>query len=372
MAPRRRSAAALWSVGALVLTAGLATAALGSPAAVGTGPAPAFLRLVYHGNLSIAGIGPDLAAPVESNLTIAYEVRDAGFVPDQSGLYVRVPGSVVNFNVSGQPQPFDLPAKIVPIASTNWTSPANTTFYETLPQATDFTGGPGTNRSAVLSTQAVALTSPLPYGAVQLEVRWSWTLTPSLEAPPASSNWLPTSNGSVVTPDEYAAFQLPNGGSVAAGGSVTGCVSGGVANRTFSMQLATVHPLDDFAQSNATVPPGTSGPYCWGIPVPSYLPPQTLNLRLWDYANASAPSGPTTVLLDSLSVRVTPPSSPTPSYEDPVYWGTAAGVAAALIAAGLLFRFRSRRPGPPARTMPAAPARAAPGATPPAAPRPPR
>lgn len=346
VSPRRRFPV-LCALTLLLAAAGAVVGtSYGSPGSAG----PAFFRAAYHGNLSLEGIGPSEVAPVQSNLTFAYELRDPSYSAGEAGLFVRLPGTVAVFNVSGAPDSFTLPAKNIAISSSNWTSPANTTFSEILPQATSFTGGTGAGRGAVLSSQSLALTSPLPFGSLRVDVRWNWTLLPSLgPATAQASGWIPGGNGSSVQPDQSVQFSAPNGLSVSPGGSFEGCVAGAIAGRTFSLHAQTNHPIDDFVQANATVPRDASGPFCWPLPIPSYVVPQTILVRLWDYADFSPANGTaTTVLLVSQSVKVIVAGpAPAPAYEDPLYWGVGVAAAAAVIAAAVFLRRRRPRAPPP-------------------------
>jgi hypothetical protein len=311
----------------------------------------------FHGNLSIAGPGPGVSVPAGTTLSIVYELQDPTYSAVDQGIYVHIPISAAVFNTSTGTFRVLLFAKIVTFTSTAWSSATNTTFNSTLVNATSFpSSGPTSEHHAVLSSQQVALTSPLPDGSWTVWVRWHWALQP-IVGQNVSGPWEPSANGTAVLPAESATLTQPVPLSVPPGYNFTMCLVGPIAGRTFSLRLFEQIPPLLIGEVNTTVPAGQLTSYCLGTEVPSWVPPQTLLIELWEAPNASANGSlPPAYLLFSYKIAVVLESPPPTTLfglpKTEVEIGALLVLAAVVTLVGVAYAVRQRRGRPPPAVSP--------------------
>lgn len=287
----------------------LGTAAGATPRGTEGGPIPSGAPLAtnFSANFSLAGIGPEADVPAGSNLAIEYEVRDPSFGSGQAGLYVHVPSPEALFNVSWGIERSFLPGTTILFNSTNWTSPLNATPTIFLANETVFsnTGVPAKDR-AILSTEGVAVTAPLPLGSLTIELRWRWVVAPSAGAN-ISGAWIPSANGVPIEPGQYAQLVLGAGASLSPGQPYSACLYGSVANRTFQLQVLLPNPHLLVGATSATAPFVANGTFCFGLDLPSWLLPQTVQIDVWNIVPSASPGGnASTLLLYLLKAQVVP------------------------------------------------------------------
>ncbi|MCI4366996.1 MAG: hypothetical protein L3K08_04510 [Thermoplasmata archaeon] len=307
---------------------------------------PAGAPPTANGNFSIVGPGPETTLPAASILSVTFELRDPNYTAALKGIYVRVPAPTAQFNVSYGDLRITLKGTTVIFNSTNWTNPANTTTNQQLLNQTVFpnTGRVSTDR-AVFASGDLALTSPAPYGALTVELRWRWAASPSFGAN-FTGNWEPSASGIPITPDQFVPIESPTALAVSPGQGIQVCLGGPVAGRTFYLEAVMPSPRLDFADTNVSVPTTGTPPFCMSLTFPSWLEPQTINVYVWDYNRApSTPSNVTSFLLYVLKVSVVPLPTPSPSlYGIPLtQWYEALGAVVAFLAIlGIAMLLRNR------------------------------
>lgn len=318
------------------------------------------------GNFSLAGLGPENDTPAGSTLGVQYELRDPSYSGGLEGLYVHVPGPSATFNVSWGVLRVALPGATVVFDSAGWSNPTNTTFTTLLANETVFpnTGQLARDR-ATLTTEGMAITSPAPFGALTIEVRWHWYIQPSV-GNVENGSWLPTTNGVPVEPGQYVQLSQGAGVTVAPGANYSACLTGAVGSRLYQMQEIVPSPHLLIAVQTGTAPAGTARPYCLFWHVPAWLVPQAISVELWGIPNASSPDSGLWLYQLRLVVAPATPGVSELAGIDLTYWyvgGTAAAVAVAGTSLFLGLRRRARRPGappvaPPESSPPSEPAKA--------------
>jgi hypothetical protein len=170
------------------------------------------------------------------------------------------------------------------------------------------------NASAVLSSQKIAVLADAGYGAITLEVRWHWALTPSggstssggWSVPTNAANW-PSSVPSVFDPAPRASLLSQNGPNETIGSNFTAQLGGNVSGRYFFLELEAASNGKVSQAHGQTATPG-AGTTTVTIPILNYdryLYPGNYLVHVHDGCGAMLLSIPVTaVYASSASVTV--------------------------------------------------------------------
>jgi hypothetical protein len=230
-----------------------------------------------HGNILIRSPAPQGAINPGMVLTVQYRLAIVNDTPAIGAVPVRVPGTLATFPTQGGQIFLFQIGRNLTLSGPGFSDPNATTTSQLLTNSSTFTAA-GT---AVFDTQLAALMTPFAYGQLTLEAQWEWTVT-AQDGSKVNSSWQP-SVPAVVHPAQYAYLLSIGPAQVAPGGGITSCLSGAIANRTFSLHAETVHPLNDFVTNTNTVPANQTAPFCQTIVIPSSVAPQSLIIHIWDY-----------------------------------------------------------------------------------------
>ena len=260
----------------VLILLGATGAGLGASASAAPAPhaAPPIFSTTINSNFSIPDAAPGGTFYPGTYLRAQFEIGLASGRSYTTPVQVWVPGTAAQFPTNQGP------VRLAHLA-VNYTfvpggpTESNATNLTTL---ITYAGSFNATGNATLSSQLVALMSNQPYGTLNVTVSWRWLVG----LPDGSVEVGAWTRPVTIMPALYAALVSIGPTTLAPGSSVSVCLGGPIAGRTFSLHLETVNPYDDFIQVNSTAP-ASGGPLCWSAPIPPWVPPQGLLAHVWDY-----------------------------------------------------------------------------------------
>jgi hypothetical protein len=288
--------------------------------------------------------------PAGTVLTVAYRFKVVNFTADDLGLLVRVPGTVAVFGTPGAPLRLVQGAESFSINATGVSNGSNGTTSVVLSSSTTINAS--SNTPAHLSSEAVAVMDPLPWGSVVLNFTWNWTVAAPGVAPVWSSWGGAGHLGWWVVPAQYAQLARTSSKTMSAPGTFTACLAGSILGRNFTLQSQTVTSGLVLGQANVTVPTTYPLPYCWNEAIPTGVTPQLIQIHIFSY-ETTGEGNVSAQLLYVIPVTIVL-ASPTPGaglFGVPLSTVLTASTVAAIVAAAAIALFfavryvRGRRPG---------------------------
>jgi hypothetical protein len=257
--------------------------------AVGTPTPSAILIPIANPNGTLANGG---------NLTVTYELEGANYTG--SGVTVVLPSLFATFPLSSSGSLSDyFSPRSVALSGSGWTNGSATTRTIPIPSGASFASG----RSAVLSTQKLAVMATAGYGQLTLEVRWHWVVRPTgastttgaWSTPTSQAHW-PSSVPSIFFPAPYATDQSPYRSTDTIGSNYTVVLGQAIAARSFFLELEYARNGTVVQSVRETAPAGAST-FTVGVVLlnyDSFLAPATFLVHIHDECGA---------LLYSLAVK---------------------------------------------------------------------
>jgi hypothetical protein len=238
-------------------------------------------------------------APLASGavLTISYQLQALSLPADLAAASVDLPSVAGIFPLTSGPSvQIFIDPQTLSVGVGAWTT--STGHAKILPTNISFAAG----QSAQLTTQLLAVTTTAPVGSLDLEVRWSWSIT-NPDGTGTTGPWTtPGTSGtfpSVFYPDPYVGLVLPSRGAAPSGANFSVVLSGAPSHTQFLLKLenASTGATLNRAWFNSTSVP--SVPFVGSIPLmsgPSGLAVGTYLVHVHDGCGG---------ILYSLSVQIT-------------------------------------------------------------------
>jgi hypothetical protein len=181
----------------------LAPIAGGGTSAVGIGASPACPTTTSTPSAALDILAADPGAPLAdgTTLSVSYELRALALPSGVADAPVEVPGVTAMFPMSSSASlQIFIDAQSLFVSEGAWTDVSG--HSRTVAGTTTL----DPNQSAQLSTQLLAVTTTAPVGSVDLEVRWSWSISGPGGASSSGPWTVPGTSGSfpsIFYPDPY-------------------------------------------------------------------------------------------------------------------------------------------------------------------------
>lgn len=233
-------------------------------------------------NVSSSQDGPGGSALPGDRVGYRFQVAIPGYNSSWGSVEVWFPPTVVNFDTLEGSLGVGTGARNLTVDSPGFTGGNLTGVLQTMTNLTAFRS----QSSATFSTQQQAPMALTPPGTFALAIEWQWVVVVA-DGSVSNSSWNPVPPVE-VNPDQYANLLSLQPRSVAPGGTVTGCLTGPISDRTFALRAVTVTPPVDFAGRAGTVPAGGAAQYCLSLTIPSSTPYEPVIVRLWDVVSPTS------------------------------------------------------------------------------------
>jgi len=273
-ARRRGNGPGLWpAAGPVALLVLLAVGALGSGPVAGDAPIAAALAPAVVGgscnppNSAPSSLYTPLPNPTTSlrangSVSVTVQVAAVNYTASLNGTSIYLPTIVAGFPLtpSGSAT-LSLPPKTLTLAGASWSTAASESKTKVFPSGATFSP----NANAFLSTAQLAVMTSVPYGTVQVEFRWQWTVVPAPSGNATSSAWsVPSSTATspwratIFAPAPYVAVAHTDPQPAAPGSNYTVGLTGAVANTSFRVVVEHANNGTEITSNWENAPPGTT------------------------------------------------------------------------------------------------------------------